>query len=109
MNKKEFDLWLAQLGFIPEVMFKGIKRDRRWRYDYTHHGHRIAIDYQGLGRGGNESHLRGGHETRKGINNDTAKHTEASIEGWTVILCTRDTIKDGQCQFWIEEAMRRTS
>lgn len=86
----------------------GITRDRQWRYDDTHHGSTIALDYQGRGRLGDRN-ARGGHETRRGINNDTAKHTEASIVGWTVILCTTDTTRDGQCRGWVEATMERTN
>ena len=120
MDKNEFDLWLAQLGFIPEVMFKGLSGKRRWRFDYSHYGTKTAIEYHGLGQGRGTgqrkdgtlydlSTARGGHETVSGLNRDAAKLTEASIEGWTVIVCTRDTIKDGQCQNWVEEAMRRAA
>lgn len=102
----DFTLWLGLHGFAAEVPFRGLSGTRRWRFDFALPERMIALEYDGLGRGDDQS-ARGGHETRAGLVRDARKGNEAQLCGWTLIRCHATTIESGECQAWVEAALTR--
>ena len=82
---------------VAEVRFHGT---RQWRFDWAYLDRKIAIEYQGGNYTG-----RGGHNTVKGLRNDYAKFTEASLLGWTLILIDSETVASGKAAEWVEWAL----
>lgn len=101
----DFTLWLGLLGFAPEIPFGGVSGKRRWRWDFARSDVRVAVEYDGTGRGKGAEAARGGHETRRGLVNDAEKSVEGQLCGWLVIRCHAPTIGDGRCHGWIESAL----
>lgn len=88
--------WLDQLGFAREVPFRGLNGKRRFRFDAAHEGKRVAIDYQGIGRG---------HRWHEQQATDHEKASEAALCGWTLLLCDAISVNNGRCLQYIEKAL----
>lgn len=101
----DFELWMGLHGFSREVRFRGATGKRQYRWDFAREDMQIAVEYDGLGRGKEDSGERGGHETRSGLMRDAAKSNEAQLLGWKVIRCHAPTIEDGSCMVWVEDAL----
>lgn len=98
-HQKESLAWfLHELGFEPEVAFKGVSGKRRWVVDwlYERNGKKVAVEYQGRGVG---------HQSVKGSYRDHDKNTELQVCGYTAIQCNARSVGDGWCFKWIEAAM----
>ncbi len=103
----DFTLWLGLHGFEAEVPFRGVSGKRRWRFDFAlTDGRMVALEYDGLGHGKDDTQARGGHETRRGLLNDAAKGNEAQLLGWRLIRCHAATVESGDCHAWVEAALR---
>ena len=94
----DFTLWLALMGFEPEVRFGGVSGRRRWRFDYAIPARKIAVEYHGQGAG---------HFGLKGAWRDQAKASEATVCGWRLITCNAGSVEDGRCQAWIDTLMEK--
>jgi hypothetical protein len=92
-------LWLLKLehGFTLEVPFKGLSGKRRFRFDAAHEEKRVAVDYQGLGKG---------HQWADPQATDHEKINEAQLTGWTMILCSAVSVNNGRCMEYVERALR---
>lgn len=77
---------------------------RKWRFDWAYLDRKIAIEYQGGNYTG-----RGGHNTVKGLRNDYAKFTEASLQGWTLILIDSETVASGKAAEWVKRALNNAT
>lgn len=96
MNKDDLDLYLSLKGFVTEHAFKGLSGKRRWRFDYALPDKKLAVEYHGIGPG---------HQSIKGSWDDQEKASEASICGWTLIICNAGSVKDGRCVGWIDRVL----
>ena len=108
-EKEDLALYLAQLGFLPEVRFPGLAGNRRWRWDWATDtrpaGPAVAVEYHGVvgvGRG-----TTGGHQSIRGTWNDHEKVTEGQLSGFTVIQCNVQSVRDGRCYGWIDRAIEQ--
>lgn len=73
--------------------------DRKFRADFAYPDAGLLIEVEGGTRG------KGGHSTHAGITRDVEKSNLATLNGWRVIRCTGDQVKDGQCVLWIQDAL----
>ena len=93
-------------GFEAEVPFYGLDEWKRtaktkalrtpYRWDAGIPGVSLAVEYQGYGPG---------HHTRQKMARDARKLCEGQLSGWTVIVCTQETVDDGSCLTYIERAL----
>jgi len=88
MSQAEDDLaWKLDVIGIPfkrEVIFRGLKEDRRWRFDFLllPSDLKIAIEVEG-------GVFAGGRHTRgKGFTEDIIKYNEALLMGFSVLRFT---------------------
>lgn len=102
---EDFRLWMGLHGFAEEVPFKVGRRV--FRFDFAREGDKLAVEYDGFGRGKGEEQQRGGHETRSGVMRDARKGNEAQLAGWRLIRCHAATIEDGSCHAWVERGMEQ--
>jgi hypothetical protein len=77
---------------------------RRWAFDWAIPSLKIAIEYDGIVF--RPEHQRGGHQTPKGMANDSEKRNEAQIRGWIVIIVNQTTMKDGTFADQLERAIK---
>jgi hypothetical protein len=85
-------------GFELEVPFTGLSGRRRWRFDAAlTDGRRVALEYQGIGRG---------HQWHKEQAKDHEKQSEAALCGWTLIVCDAELVNNGKCLQFVEMALR---
>lgn len=89
---------VQELGFALEVPFGGIDRRRRWRWDAARVGERVAVEYMGYGPG---------HTYRAGVDRDYRKTSEGQLLGWIVILCNAESVDDGMCLRYVEQALEQ--
>lgn len=98
--KAEFLDQLRLLNLPAPVAEHRFHGTRNWRFDWAYLDQKIAIEYQGGNYTG-----RGGHNSVKGLRNDYAKFTEASLLGWTLILIDSETVASGKAAEWVERAL----
>lgn len=84
------------LGFTTEVPFAGINGTRKWRWDAARAQEKIAVEYMGYGPG---------HTYRAGVDRDYRKTSEGQLLGWIVILCNTESVDDGMCLRYVEQAL----
>jgi very-short-patch-repair endonuclease len=60
---------------------------RKWRFDYAYPEHRVAIEVEGLVRGGKSRHT-----TISGYIGDCDKYNQAILHGWKVIRLVQTEI-----------------
>ena len=96
--RDEFALFLESLGFVAEV--PGLVPGRRYRVDYFHPEHKVAVEYDGiLSRGASHSSIRG-------IMRDQEKSNLLQLNGVRVVLrVNAATIADGRAHDWVEAAL----
>jgi hypothetical protein len=99
MSKTRDDLLMVlqhAYGMELEVPFKGISGTRRYRFDAADRERRVAVEYQGIGRG---------HQWASEQAKDWEKLNEATLCGWTVILCSAEMVNNGRCREYIDRAL----
>lgn len=82
-------------GFALEVPFRGLSGKRRFRFDAADSERMVAMDYQGIGAG---------HQWAKEQADDHEKINEAQLCGWTMVLCSAQSVNDGKCLEYVERA-----
>lgn len=97
-EKDDLDLYLTGMGFEREVPFRGRSGKRRWRWDYARDC--VAVEYHGIGVG---------HQSVRGTWRDHEKTTEGQLCGWIVVQCNVESVRDGRCYEWIDEALASES
>lgn len=85
------------LGFELEVPFRGLSGKRRWRWDAALPERRIALEYQGIGRG---------HQWHREQSRDHEKASEAALCGWTLIICDAELTNSGKCLEYVQAALK---
>jgi very-short-patch-repair endonuclease len=78
------ELWAAANGpaLETEVKFHPV---RRWRFDYAIPARKIAIELEGI-----VYQSQGGHQSKKGYEQNTEKYLEATLLGWQLYrLCRK--------------------
>lgn len=90
----------AKLAGVPEATREHrFHETRGWRFDAAWPERKIAIEYQG-----GVFHRDPSHSSIGGIVRDYEKFTEASLAGWTLILCTAQTVRSGAALAWLLRA-----
>ncbi len=64
--------------------------ERAWRFDFAWPSVLLAVEIHGGGW------VRGRHHREKGMSEDSRKHTEATLAGWTVASFTSEMVKNGE-------------
>jgi very-short-patch-repair endonuclease len=96
----EIQLKAANLiGFVREHRFHPV---RKWRFDFAHLGHKLAVEIEGFAPGGKA----GRHQRIGGFTADAEKYAEAAILGWRLIRVTTRQVRSGEALKWIERAMQ---
>lgn len=83
---------------IPELEFKAIE-GRRFRFDMAWPDHSLLCEVQGA------TWVKGGHSTGTGIERDAEKNNLAVLNGWRVLIVTKDHINRGEAVLWIKQAL----
>jgi hypothetical protein len=101
-NTRDSLLFLLKLekGFELEVPFRGLSGKRRFRWDAADAARKLAVEYQGIGRG---------HQWASAQAVDHEKLSEAALCGWRVIVCDAQSVNNGKCIEYIEAALREPS
>jgi very-short-patch-repair endonuclease len=100
----EDDLWLRMVANDLDV---GWERDqpfvlyRDWRFDFVHHGYRIAVEVEG------GTYSGGRHTTGTGYQGDCEKYNEATLNGYLLLRFTSKDIHNGKAVDTIERAVVR--
>lgn len=76
---------------IPVVREYRFHMARRWRFDFAFPTRRLAVEIEGLVRGG-----RGRHQTVAGFTADVEKYNTAASMGWTVLRFTSRMVLTGR-------------
>jgi very-short-patch-repair endonuclease len=81
----------------PEVQWSVVEDGVEiWRLDLAYPAHLVAIEYDG-----EEFHRR----TKAQIEHDRRRHRWLHQHGWTVIVVTKDDLRDGQWLSRLREAL----
>lgn len=90
----------ATLAGLPEPEREHLFHPtRKWRFDAAWPAQRIAIEYQG-----GIFHGLPAHSSVAGLRRDYEKFTEASLLGWTLLLVTAETARNGMALAWLLRA-----
>ena len=73
---------------------------RRWRFDWAWPDRKIALEYDGYGKG---------HFSFTSYSNDRERDAEAQFLGWKVIRVTAIMVKDGRAAAGARRRTRRTT
>lgn len=99
--KAEILLYAASQGWpVPEFEYR-FHPVRKWRFDVVFADAKVAVEIEGLVRGG-----RGRHQTVAGVSGDIEKYNEAAIAGWVVVRTSYAQIKSGQFWDWLDRAVQ---
>lgn len=79
LESKFLMIW-ETLGGPPPVEELKFCPTRRWRFDFAWPAVWVAVEIEGLCRGG-----QGRHQTPKGFHSDAEKYFAAAMAGWTVL------------------------
>lgn len=82
---------------FPEHQFHST---RKWRFDFAWPLLKVAVEYQGI-----FGKKTASHASVSGIARDCEKFTEASLDGWVLILINAKTVENGQALTWTERAL----
>lgn len=87
-GEEEFAM-LARICKIDEGMEREYRflPPRRWRFDFAWPRYMVAVEIEGLGRGG-----LGRHQRVDGFRKDLEKYNHAAFNGWLVLRFTRDQL-----------------
>ena len=96
-------LQIKALG-LPEperqYLFRGLKEDRKWRFDFCWPAIQLAVEIQGgIWTKGSK---RGAHVRGRGIHNDAEKYNEAVLCDWRVLLFPTNMVNNGQALSYLE-------
>ena len=95
-------LHMKAAGLNPESEFR-FHPPRRWRFDFAFPAQKVAIECEG-------GTFSGGRHTRgKGFALDCQKYNQASLDGWTLLRFTGDTIKSGEALRQMEAALNENT
>lgn len=95
----EFALQLrahAVTGWTREFRFHPM---RKWRFDFAFPEQKVAVEIDG-GTWSNGRHNRG-----SGAKTDAEKYNAAQLQGWLVLRCVGDHLKDGSAIAWTKQAL----
>lgn len=93
----EFQMKAAKLPEpVPEYK---IVPNRKFRWDYAWPDLKLAVEVNG------GIWVQSGHSSGTGIARDAEKLNLAVLEGWRVLVFTKDPIKDGRALRWLTEAI----
>ena len=73
--------------------------DRKWRFDFAIHSHKLAVEVEG------GVWLAGRHSRGSGYEKDCEKYNTATILGWRLIRVSPGQVKKGLAIRWIEAAL----
>ena len=92
-------LWWLRLehGFTLEVPFRGLSGTRRFRFDAAIPDRKLAVEYQGVGRG---------HQWASAQAIDHEKLSEAQLCGWRVLVCDASSVNNGRCMAYVDAALQ---
>lgn len=97
-----------ELELLQQIRFCGLPEPvrefvfapgRKFRADFAYPGRRLLIEVEGGTWG------RGGHSSHAGISRDIEKGNAATLNGWRVLRCTSEQVRDGVCVEWVAEAL----
>lgn len=97
MTKDELAVWLAGIGFSPEV--GGLVPGRRFRADFYHPAG-IVVEWDGI-MGRDPSHM-----SVSGVMRDQERANLMQLNGLVVIRVNAATARAGKAQQWIEAALQ---
>jgi hypothetical protein len=89
--------------FERELHFAKESMGRLWRFDFSWHKYRLAVEFEGLvvrmlldtKAGKRVRVLYGRHATVEGFREDCEKYNTAALLGWTVLRFEREQIRSG--------------
>jgi very-short-patch-repair endonuclease len=76
---------------------------RDWRFDFSHHRHRVAVEIEGGGWSG------GRHTRGPGFAEDLRKYAAAQRLGWRVIRVSPEMVRSGEALATVREVLRHAA
>lgn len=77
---------------------------RKWRVDVALPAHHIAIEVEGLGKGGKA----GRHQRADGFAEDCVKYAELVLAGWRLFRVTTRQVRNDHALQWVLRALEAT-
>ena len=97
-----FSLKAAKVAdFEREYVFRGIKGDRKWRFDFAWPDRKIALEVDGGAYSG------GRHTRSTGFTEDCRKLNEAAVCGWRVARVTGEMVTSGEALVIVEQLLEQ--